>query len=65
MAYWVSGLLVMGEWLSMGEWPSGLRRCSKNRKVPGSNLIRRPAGLRDEASLRGSQCPSGRKCKTQ
>ena len=49
----------------MGEWPSGLRRCSKNRKVPGSNLIRRPAGLRDEASLRGSQCSSGRKCKTQ
>ena len=48
-----------------GEWPSGLRRCSKNRKVPGSNPTRRSAGLRDPTSLRGSRWPSGRKCKTQ
>ena len=30
-----------------GEWPSGLRRCSKNRKVPGSNPTMCLAGLRD------------------
>ena len=40
------------EW---GEWPSGLRRCYKNRKVPGSNPARRSAGLRDPTSLRGSR----------
>ena len=38
-----------------GEWPSGLRRCYKNRKVPGSNPARRSAGLRDPTSLRGSR----------
>ena len=31
-----------------GEWPSGLRHCSKNRKVPNSNPIRCYAGLRDQ-----------------
>ena len=46
-------------------WPSGLRRCSKNRKVPGSIPTRRSAGLWDPTSLRGSRWPSGRKCKTQ
>ena len=30
-----------------GEWPNGLRRCSKNRKVPDSNPTLRSAGLRD------------------
>ena len=48
-----------------GEWPSGLRRCSKNQKVPGSNSTRRSAGLRDPTSLRGFRWPSGRKCNTQ
>ena len=48
-----------------GEWPSGLGRCSKNRKVSGSNPTRRSAGLRDPTSLRGSRWPPGRKCKTQ
>ena len=48
-----------------GEWPSGLRRCSKNRKVPGSITTRRSAGPRDPTSLRGSRRPPGRKCKTQ
>ena len=38
-----------------GEWPSGLRRCDQNRKVPGSNPTRRSAGLRDPTSLRGSR----------
>ena len=28
--------------------PSGLRRCDKNRKVPGSNTTRHSAGLRDQ-----------------
>ena len=37
------------------EWPSGLRRCDQNRKVPGSNPTRRSAGLRDPTSLRGSR----------
>ena len=46
-------------------WPSGLRRCSKNRKVPCSNPTRRSAGLRDPTSLRGSWWPLGRKCNTQ
>ena len=48
-----------------GEWPSGLRRCSKNRKVPGSNPTRRSDGPRDPTSLRGSRWPPGRKWKTQ
>ena len=48
-----------------GEWPSGLRRCSKNRKVPGSITTRHSAGPRDPTSLRGSRRPPGRKCKTQ
>ena len=38
-----------------GEWPSGLRRCSKNRKVRCSIPTRRSARLRDPTSLRGSQ----------
>ena len=46
-------------------WPSGLRSCSNNRKVPGSNPTRRSAGFRDPTSLRGSRWPTGRKCKTQ
>ena len=45
--------------------PSGLRRCSKNWKVPSSIPIRRSAGLRDPTLLRGSWWPSGQKCKTQ
>ena len=45
------------------EWPSGLRRCSKNRKVPSSIPTRRSVGLRDPTLLRGSRWPSGRKCK--
>ena len=48
-----------------GEWPSGLRRCSKNRKVPSSIPTRRSVGLRDPTLLRGSWWLSGRKCKTQ
>ena len=36
-------------------WPSGFRRCNKNRKVPGSKPARHPAGLRDPISLRGSR----------
>ena len=36
-----------------GEWPSGLRRCNKNLKVPGSKPAGRSAGLRDPTSLRG------------
>ena len=38
------------EW---GEWPSGLRRYNKNRKVPGSKPTRRSAGLWYPTSLRG------------
>ena len=29
-----------------GEWPSGLRRCNKNWKVPGSNPLGARPGLR-------------------
>ena len=45
------------------QWPSGLRRFSKNLKVPGptSGLAR----LMDSTSLWDSQWPLGRKCKTQ
>ena len=35
-----------------GEWPSGLRRCNKNQKVPGSNLTGSSAEFRDPTSLR-------------
>ena len=45
-----------------GEWPSGLRRCNQNWKVPSSKPARRSAGLRDPTSLRGSQWPPGRTC---
>ena len=46
------GLELITNW---EEWPSGLRRCDQNRKVPGSNPTRRSAGLRDPTSLRGSR----------
>ena len=51
----------------VGEWPSGLRYCSKNRKVPGSNPTRRSVGLRDPTSIRGSQWPTlgSKNVKTQ
>ena len=45
-----------------GEWPSELRRCNQNRKVPCSNHTRRSAGLRDPASLRGSRWPLDQAC---
>ena len=49
------------------EWPSGLKRWSQNRKVPGSNSTTCSAGLMgpasDAASLQGPWWPSGRKCK--
>ena len=48
-----------------GEWPSGLRRCDWNRKVPGSNPTRHSAGLRDLTSLQCSSWPSGWIYKTQ
>ena len=48
-----------------GEWPSVLKHCSKYHKVPSSNPIRHLAWLRDPISLRGSQWPSGQKCKMQ
>ena len=47
------------------EWPSGLRCCDWNRKVPSSNPTRHLARLRDLTSLQGSQWPLGRICKTQ
>ena len=52
-----SGTVALGRGalVTWGEWLSGLRRCSKNRKIPGSIPIRRSAGLRDPTSLRGSR----------
>ena len=52
--------LISQSWLNIagkywGEWPSGLRRCYQDRKVPGSNPVRCSAGLRDPTSLRGSR----------
>ena len=38
-----------------GEWPSVLKHCDQNRKVPGSNPTRCLAGLRDPTSLRRSR----------
>ena len=46
-------------WKVGGEWPSGLRHCNQNWKVPGSNLTKRSSGLRDPNSLWGSWWPSG------
>ena len=40
------------------EFPSGSRRCDRNRKVPGWNPARRSVGLRDPNSLWGSRWPS-------
>ena len=34
--------------MSMGEWPSGLKCCDQNWKVPGSNPARHSAELRDQ-----------------
>ena len=48
-----------------GEWPSGLRHCSKNRKVSGSNATRHSARFRVPTSLWGSWWPSGWKRKMQ
>ena len=45
-----------------GEWPSGLRRCNQNRKVPGSKSARRLTRLRKPTSLRDSWWPSGQTC---
>ena len=42
--------------LYRGEWPSGLGHYNENRKVPGSNLTRRSAWLKDQTSSRGSRC---------
>ena len=33
------------------EWPSVLKHCDQNRKVPSSNPTRHSAGLRDPTSL--------------
>ena len=60
-----NSVYVLGCHGRRGEWPPGLRRCSKNRKVLGSNPARSLAGLRDPTLLRSSRWPSGRKCKTQ
>ena len=43
-----------GRYKNKNIWPSGLRRCYQDRKVPGSNPARRLAGLGDPTSLRGS-----------
>ena len=48
-----------------GEWPSWLRCCDQNRKVPSSNPTRCLARLRDPTSLWGSWWPSGQICKMQ
>ena len=48
-----------------GEWPSWLRCCDQNRKVPSSNPTWCLARLRDPTSLWGSWWPSGQICKMQ
>ena len=37
-----------------GEWPSGLRHCNQNEKIPGSNPTGCLAGLRNPTLLCGS-----------
>ena len=37
--------------LTQGEWPSGLRCCNKNEKVPDSKPAKHSAGLRYPTSL--------------
>ena len=62
----VGNSLVFEDWQDLdsrwGEWPSGLRRCDKNWKAPGSNSTRRSAGLKDPTSLQGSRLPLCRNC---
>ena len=50
------GWVLVSSW---GEWPSGLRRCNQNWKVPGSNPARHSARPKDPTSLHGSWWPSG------
>ena len=69
MAEMVSGLVTQTKLLDCmifasnkckwGEWPSGLRHCNQNRKVPHSNSTKLLAGLRDPTLLQGSRWHSG------
>ena len=45
------------------EWPSGLRRCDQNRKVPGSNPTRRSAGTQPRYEAPGDPRVEYVKCK--
>ena len=47
ISYVLQLLIVQDLWQAWEVWPSGLRRCSKNQKVPGLNPTRHSAGLRD------------------
>ena len=51
---WTTWVIVkkISNW---GEWPSGLRHCGQNRKVPSSNPTRCSARLRDQSWPWGSQ----------
>ena len=42
---WFLKLQSFEDVLQWGEWPSGLRRCNKNWKVPGSNPLGARPGL--------------------
>ena len=46
-----------------GEWPSGLKCCYQNWKVPGSNLIGAQPELRGPTLLQDSQWSLGGTCK--
>lgn len=48
-------------WREWGEWPSGLRHCDWNRKIPRSNPTRQLARPKDPISLQGSWWPLCRK----
>ena len=52
-----SAIILCG---NSNSWPSGLRRCDRNRKMPALNSTGPSTWLRDPNLLRGSRWPSAR-----
>ena len=53
---------IWRELINPGEWPSGLRHCNQNQKVPCSKPTRHLARLRDPTLLWGFRWPLVQTC---